>query len=110
VVYIWATCYNIFMEKLVRKLNHGLISIAFFVLSMIFLLLLTLFESALADLSIGMQRILSAFFLVIPGVIGVLFGISSLLRKDDRHWIAVTGILFNTLFALFHVFLLTIAG
>ena len=98
------------MENSTSKLSRGAISLALFVLSVIFLVLLTLFESSLSNLSSGAERIVSALFLVLPGIIGILFGISSFLRKEGNHWIAVTGIVLNALFALFHVFLLAFAG
>ena len=98
------------MENSTSKLSRGAISLALFALSVIFLVLLTLFESSLSNLSSGAERIGSAFFLVLPGITGILFGISSYLRKEGNRWIAITGIVLNALFALFHVFLLAFAG
>jgi len=98
------------MESSTNTLSRGAISLALFALSVIFLVLLTLFESSLANLSSGAERIVSALFLVLPGIIGILFGISSYLRKESKRWMAVTGIVLNALFALFHVFLLAFAG
>ena len=105
-----ALCYNLFMNNLVRKLSRGAVSLALFGLSVIFLVLLTLFEPSFSNLSTSIEKIVSALFLVLPGVIGLLFGISSLLRKEDKRWMAFTGILFNALFALFHIFVLAFAG
>lgn len=92
------------------KLSLGAKSIALFVLSVLFLLLLTVFESSLAGLSLTVERAISVLLLVLPAVIGVVFGILSIMRKEPRPWVAILGILLNTLFALFFVFLLSFAG
>ena len=98
------------MENSTSKLSHGAISLTLFALSVIFLILLTLFESSLADLSLNVEKILSGLLLILPGILGILFGISSLVRKEDKRWIAVIGIVLNALFALFHIFVLAFAG
>ena len=98
------------MENSTSKLSRGAISLTLFVLSVIFLILLMLFESSLANLSMSVERSISALFLVLPGILGILFGISSLMRKEDKLWIAVIGIVLNALFALFHISVLAFAG
>ena len=103
-------CYNSCMENSVRKLSHGAISLILFVLSVIFLILLTLFESSLANLPLNVEKIISGLLLVLPGIIGILFGVSSLMHKEDRRWLAIISILLNSFFALFHIFLLAFAG
>ena len=92
------------------KLSLGAKSIALFVLSVLFLLLLTVFESSLAGLSLTAERAISALLLVLPAVIGVVFGILSIIRKEPRPWVAILGILLNALFGLFFIFLLSFAG
>jgi hypothetical protein len=57
-----------------------------------------------------MERIISALFLVVPGIIGVILGIMSLTRKESRPWVAILGVLLNGAFALFHIFVLSFAG
>jgi hypothetical protein len=57
-----------------------------------------------------MERIISALFLVVPGSIGVILGIMSLTRKESRPWVAILGVLLNSLFALFHIFVISFAG
>jgi hypothetical protein len=91
-----------------RKL--GTKSIALFLLSVIFLILLTLFESSLAGLSLAAERLLSMLLLVLPVGIGVALGILSIIHKEPKPWIAILGILLNTLFALFHIFVISFAG
>lgn len=88
----------------------GAKSILCFLLAVIFLVLLTIFEASLAGLSLTAERILSFLLLVLPAVIGVIVGVLSVVRKEPRTWLALLGILLNTLFALFHLFLLSFAG
>ncbi len=85
-------------------------SLALFVVSVLLLLLLTLFESSLTNMSLAAERLVSAILLVLPGVIGVLLGVMSILRKEAKRGMAVLGILFNALFALFNIFVLAFAG
>jgi len=92
------------------KLSLGAKSIFLFVSSALFLILLTLFESSLAGLSLAVEKILSLLLLVLPALIGVVFGVLSFTRKESKPWIAILGILLNGLFALFHLFLLSFAG
>ena len=92
------------------KMNLGAKSILFFLLAVLFLVLLTLFESSLAGLSLIAERILSLFLLVVPAVIGILCGILSIVRRESKPWIGILGTLLNGLFAFFHLFLLSFAG
>jgi hypothetical protein len=92
------------------NLSLGAKSIALFGLSVLFLLLLTLFEASLSGLSLTAEKAISALLLVLPGVIGVVFGILSIIRKESKLWMAILGVLLNGLFALFHVFVISFAG
>jgi len=92
------------------KLSLGAKSIFLFVSSALFLILVTLFESSLAGLSLAVEKILILLLLVLPALIGVVFGVLSFTRKESKPWIAILGILLNGLFALFHLFLLSFAG
>lgn len=92
------------------KLRLGATSLLLFVLSLLFLLLLTLFESLLSGLSLTVERIISALLLIVPGSIGVILGGMSLRREELPRWVAILGILLNGLFALFHIFVLSFAG
>ena len=74
------------------------------------LVLLTLFESSLVGLSTTTERVISFLLLVLPGIIGIMFGILGVTRKESKRWIAYIGILLNTLFVLFHLFVLSFAG
>lgn len=92
------------------KLSLGAKSMALFGLSVLLLLLLTLFESSLSGMSLTAEKAISALLLVLPGVIGVGFGILSIARRESKPWMAILGILLNGLFALFHVFVILFAG
>ena len=78
--------------------------------SILFLIALTVFESALLGISPAAERILSLLGLVLPPVIGASLGILSLLRREGRVGLAVTGIVLNSLFALFQLAVILFAG
>jgi hypothetical protein len=88
----------------------GAKSIILFGLSTLFLVLITLFESSLSGLSTTTERVLSLVLLVLPGIIGVVFGVLGVLRKEAKIWIAYLGVLLNGLFALFQLFVISFAG
>lgn len=92
------------------KLRLGAASLVLFLLSVLFLILMTLLESGLAGLSLTGERILSLLLLVLPAIVGTLFGVLSILRKESRPWLGILGTLLNALFALFHLLLLSFAG
>ena len=92
------------------KLSLGAASISLFVLSIIFLVLLTLFESSFSGMSLTAERIISTLLLVVPSLLGVILGVLGILRKGVRVWMSVIGLVLNALFALFFSFLLAFAG
>jgi hypothetical protein len=92
------------------KLSLGMKSMLLFVLSIVFLILLTLFETSLVGLAMTTERIISLLLLVLPGVIGVVYGALGIVRKESKTWIAYLGILLNALFALFQLFVISFAG
>ena len=92
------------------NLSLGVKSLSLFLLSVLFLILLTLFESSLTGLSLMAERTISLLFLVLPALLGIVFGIMSIVRKESRRWLGILGILLNGLFAAFHLFLLSFAG
>jgi hypothetical protein len=94
----------------VMQLSLGVKSILFFLLSVSFLVLLTLLESFMTGLSLNAERILSVFLLVLPAAVGVILGALSIARKEPRVWLGILGILLNAMFALFHLFLISFAG
>ncbi|HEU0296899.1 MAG TPA: hypothetical protein VFR47_29445 [Anaerolineales bacterium] len=88
----------------------GAKSIFLFLLSLLFLFLLTYFESSLLRLSLTAEIIISGLLLIMPGSIGMILGAASLRRKELPRWVAILGILLNGLFAVFHGFVLSFAG
>ncbi|HJS20166.1 MAG TPA: hypothetical protein VJ785_15575, partial [Anaerolineales bacterium] len=66
------------------KLNHAGTSVVLFIISIAMLILLTLFESSLSWLPTDVERIVSGLLMVLPAVLGVFFGVLSLLRKESR--------------------------
>jgi hypothetical protein len=85
-------------------------SMILFGISVVFLILWTTFESAFAGMSTVAERIVTFALLVLPAGIGAVLGLMSLVHKEGRRGLAITGILLNTLFALFHLALVLFAG
>jgi len=78
--------------------------------SVILLVALTVFESALVGMSLNAQRVLTLLGLVLPAVIGFVLGVISLVRKEGRTWLAIVSIVLNALFALFQLMIVLFAG
>ncbi len=92
------------------KLNFAGASLLLFVVSIVSLVALTLFESALVGMSFDAQRLVTLMGLVLPAGIGFVLGVMSLVRKEGQTWLAITGIVLNILFALFHFMIVLFAG
>jgi ABC-type transport system involved in multi-copper enzyme maturation permease subunit len=92
------------------KLSLAAASLLLFTISLLILVLLTTFDSSLPEMSLDVERAISALFLLLPVLIGLALGILSLFRRDGKRWLAVLGILLNGLFACFHAFLPSFAG
>lgn len=92
------------------KFRLGVQSILLFILSLVFLFLLTLFETSLSGMSLTAEWIITALLLVLAGIIGMVFGIMGILRKEPRGWVAVLGMILNGLFVLFQTGVLLFAG
>jgi len=91
-------------------MSLGAKSLTLFASSILFLVLLTIFESLLSGISLTAERIISALLLVLPGVIGVVFGVLSLIRKEPRVWVAILGVILNALLVSFQTAILFFAG
>jgi hypothetical protein len=85
-------------------------SLILFLLSVVFLGAVTLFESALVGISTGAERLLTFLLLALPAGTGSVLGAMSLVRREGRAWLAVTLVALNTLFALFHLLIVLFAG
>ena len=85
-------------------------SLLLFGLSVVLWVMLTLFESALAGMSLGAERLVTLLGLVLPAGVGTVLGVMSLARKEGRMWLAAIGLALNTLFAIFHLMIVLFAG
>lgn len=92
------------------KASYASRSLLLFLISLLMLGLLTVFESLLAGLAPGTERWISLLLLVFPSALGVVFGVLSLTRRERRAWIAIAGILLNAAFALFNILVLSFGG
>ena len=92
------------------KLSLAGRSLLLFGLSVVLLVALTLFESALVGMSLGAERLITLLLLVLPATMGSVLGVMSLVRREGRAWLAVTGVVLNALFALFHLMIVLFAG
>ena len=85
-------------------------SLFLFGLSLVFFVLLTLFESTLVGMSTTAERIMTFSLLVLPAGFGAVLGALSLGHGEGKPWLGITGIVLNTLFALFHLTIVLFAG
>ena len=92
------------------NIGLGAKSLALFAVSVLFLILITLFEASLSGMSLTVERVISMLLLILPGVIGIVLGVFGILRKEPRVWVAILGVILNALFALFQTALIFFAG
>jgi hypothetical protein len=92
------------------KQNRAAQSLILFGVSLLLLIILTLSESALVGISLQTERVVTFLLLVVPALIGAFLGALALVRREGSMWQALAGLVLNTLFALFHLLLLTFAG
>ena len=92
------------------KASYVARSLTMFMVSIVFLVLLTVFEASFSGMPVTAERIVSGLVLVLPGILGVIFGLLSLLRRESRPWLAILATLLNLLFAFFQVTILSFAG
>ena len=86
------------------------VSMILFGLSVVLLILWTIFESSFAGMSPFAERIATVSLLVLPAGIGAVIGLMSLMYREGQKWLASTRMVLNTLFALFHLLLVLFAG
>ena len=92
------------------KLNYAVRSLLTLVLSIIFVLILTLLDSTIAGLPAMMERMIIILALVITPLIGTVLGMLGFLRKDGPAWLAIICSVANALFALFYLAVVFFAG
>lgn len=92
------------------KLSFGVGSMLLFGLSVVLLVVFTVFESALVGMSLQGERLITLLGLVLPAGVGAVLGAVSLSRKEGQRGLAVLGVMLNSLFALFHLMIIFFAG
>ena len=85
-------------------------SLLIFALSVILLAAFTFSETSLGAMPAATQRGIAFLGLILPAGVGCVLGAISLVRKEGRAWLAVTGIALNGLFAVFHLLIVLFAG
>lgn len=79
-------------------------------ISILLLIALTAFESALVAISTSLERIITFVALVLPAGAGSVLGGMSLARREGKTGLALAGFVLNALFALFHLAIVLFAG
>jgi Mg2+/citrate symporter len=87
-----------------------MLSFLLFGISVILLIAWTVSESAFTGMSVTAERIITFAILVLPAGIGAVLGVMSLLQREGKTGLAMTGVVLNTLFALFHLMVALFAG
>lgn len=90
--------------------SYARTSLILFAISILLLIILTIFESALVGVSQSIERGITFVALVVPAALGAVFGALSLARREAQSVAAIAGIILNSLFALFHLLLVALAG
>jgi hypothetical protein len=74
------------------------------------LIAMTALESVFVSMSWAAERIITFALLVLPAGVGAVLGVRSLTQREGKAGLAITGIVLNTLFALFHLMIILFAG
>lgn len=69
-----------------------------------------IFEPIVSNLSNTIQRIMAVLTLLLPAVLGFIFAIVGLVKKERRKWIHIIGLIINLLESLHFGLLVLIAG
>lgn len=67
-------------------------------------------EPLISNLSNTIQRILMVLTLLLPSVLGIIFAIMGLVKKEHRKWMHVIGLIINLLESLYFGLLVLFAG
>lgn len=67
-------------------------------------------EPFISNLSNTIQRILMVLTLLLPAVLGTIFAIIGLIKKEHRKWMHIIGLLINLLESLYFGLLVLFAG
>lgn len=91
--------------------RFGIISIFLMFVPVLAVALLSfVFEPIVSSLSNTIQRIMMIIILLTPALLGFLFAIVGLVKKERRKWIHVIGLIINLLESLYFGLLVLFAG
>jgi Na+/melibiose symporter-like transporter len=91
--------------------RFGTISIILMFVPVLAIALLSfVFEPIVSDLSNNIQRMMMVLTLLLPALLGFLFAIVGLVKKEHRKWIYVIGLIINLLESLYFGLLVLLAG
>ena len=91
--------------------RYGKISIVLMLVPILSVVLLTfIFDPFINNLSNTVQRILVVFLLLLPALLGFVFAIVGLFKRESRKWIHIIGLIINLLESLYFGLLVLIAG
>ena len=91
--------------------RFGILSIILMFIPFLSVVVLTLiFEPLVNKLSDTIQRIMAVLTLLLPAILGFIFAIVGLVKKEDRKWLHVIGLIINLLESLYFGLLVLIAG
>ena len=92
------------------KRSLAAVSLLLLGISVLLLIAWTALESVFVGMSGVAERIITFALLVLPAGVGAVLGVRSLMQREGRAGLAITGIVLNTLFALFHLMIILFAG
>ena len=91
--------------------RFGIFAFILMFVPIIFLLIITIIlEPAINSLSNSIQRLLMFITLLLPALVGFIFAITGLVRKESRKWLHIISLIFNLLQSLYFGFLISFAG
>jgi len=91
--------------------RFGIISIILMFVPLLTVVLLSfVFEPIVSSLSNPIQRIMMVLTLLLPALLGLLFAIIGLVKRENRKWIHIIALIFNLLESLYFGLLVSFAG
>jgi uncharacterized protein YqhQ len=91
--------------------RFGILSIILMFVPILSVIVLSfILEPLVRNLSNTIQRIISVLILLLPAVLGFIFAIAGLIKKERKRWLHVIGLIFNLLESLYFGLLVLIAG
>jgi uncharacterized protein YqhQ len=98
-------------NELPQSPRFGILSIILMFVPILSVIVLSfILEPLVRNLSNTIQRIISVLILLLPAVLGFIFAIAGLIKKERKRWLHVIGLIFNLLESLYFGLLVLIAG